>query len=220
MWPLSVVDDNPFQRLWRGGYPLGPVFWTLGVVLRSVLWGGTYVLLFRHAYAFVTTDWGYALLIGWIVALLLVDFSSNVVIWRSASRHPGRRAVGRIAKYAVVVMTLMAISNNYIFMARLKNLNLTRQDIGALNAALPVMVDTSMRLDSVVVRAGVIIFSYTIAGSPPSDAELQATTRAIRCKPENRGQLDAFRTSSSVFKKDDGQILAAINVARQDCEQP
>jgi hypothetical protein len=220
VWPFSVVADNPFHRLWRGGFPLGPIFWSLGVVLRSLLWGGTYILLFRHAYAFVTTGWGYALLIGWIVALLLIDFATNVVIWRSASRHPGHRAVGRTAKYAVVVMTLMAISNNYIFIARLKNLNLTRQDIGALNAALPVMVDTSTRLDSVVVRTGVIIFSYTILGPAPGDAELQATIRDIRCKPENRGLLDAFRASTSIFKNEHGQILAASTVARQDCAQP
>jgi hypothetical protein len=220
VWGILTVDRNPFYRLWRGDLPLSGVFWLLGIVLRFILWGGTYALLFRYSSAFLMSGYGYYPLVGWGIALLLIEFVLNVAIWRSASRYPGRRVAGKAAKYVVVVLTLMAISNNYIFVARLKNLSLTRQEVGALNSALPVMLDDTMRLDSVVVRRGVIIFNYTLTGTGPATADLAAVTRTIRCKPENLGLLDAFRASSSIYKNEHGQIVAAYSIARADCNEP
>ena len=167
--------------------------------------------MFPYAYAFLAAPYGYYLLVGWLLLLLPVEFVINVAIWRSASRHPGRKAVAKGVKYLIVVMTLMAISNNYIFFARVKNLNLTRLDIGGLNSALPVMVDKRTRFDSVVVRSGVIIFNYTVLGATTADVRNRAAeTKAIRCKPENLTILDAFRASSSVYKNESGEVLAAI----------
>lgn len=210
------------KSLWRGDVALWKTYW-LFAVLGGFAFNLSFVYIEFNSIAFYAIP-GADLLVWTLTGCAFVyGVFMLFAIWRSASKYTGPRTYAVLARIVVVFGALGTLGTiGQIFAPNVSEYSL-REEVSAINAQLPTIIDDVTRLDRVSVNGLEVTYHYTLVDAPAAEydsevlrSEIMAGLITDTCEGF-RQYLQAEVQYTYEYRGNDGNLVSAIKVGRQNC---
>jgi len=217
---------NFVARLFNGDISLPVTYWVFVVLIGNFAFQIVNKIIEFNYTDIITTQTGswsvmafYWVAIGYTIFMLIAT-------WRSAGKFQGNAIWGRVARFVVVLGTLVLVGNFIAGLQQDSDTDLAlREGIKTINKSLPTMIDKDTRLDHASIQDRDLYYNYTLVNWSVDNLDITRFTSVMTPKlktaqcveEESRALLNAGRKVVYMYRDKASEPVAKIVVEKSDC---